>query len=377
MIRRLVFYAIAVCLLANALPAADDPWDSGCEMVGLSSGGSIFQPSCSPHDPRILTVATDMGGSFITCDGGATWHTIHFEQLSGSISASATFHPKDPQMIYWVKGGCELRVTHDQGVHWAHVGTAQPWGDSQIIRIWLDPDYPDRIFVGTELKTFLSKDEGKSWAECAGVPGYLYRVVAGHGSPADKRVYLIGTSTGCYRSDDNGATFTKKVQGLSSDKLAGFAGGSNAKETMLYAAVSCELKDGKLTGGMFCSRDRGETWENCMTEGINRETKKGDEFGIGELPQYGWMACADKMPERAYVFCSGTSFRPPNHATIYRTDNAGKSWCAVLFSDPRFKGKGFDCNVETDWQTECWGQREQGGHARHRDQRGQSGYGGP
>jgi len=114
---RNVICALFFCLSSMSVLAAEDPWDNGCEMVGLSSGGSIFQPSCSPHDPKLLTVATDMGGSFITYDAGVKWHTIHFEQLSGSQYASAAFHPTKPEIIYWVKWN-ELRVSHDTGMHW-------------------------------------------------------------------------------------------------------------------------------------------------------------------------------------------------------------------------------------------------------------------
>ena len=346
-------------LASGMLHAAEEPWDDGCEKIGLSAGGSIFQGNCSPHDPKLLTVATDMGGAFITFDAGAKWHTIHFTQLAGSHSAAAAFHPKNPEVIYWIHNGHELKVTRDKGRTWTHVGQKQPW-KGRVIRIALDPDYPERIFVGTEANTFLSKDEGQTWSECTDVPGYLFRVVADRKSPAAARVYCIGTSTGFYRSDDDAKTFVKKVEGLPGQTLSGFAGGSDEKGTMLYVSVPCELKEGKLVGGVFRSKDRGETWERCMNARLNVETRRTSEYAPGDLPAYKWIACADKQPERAYVFCAGTSYYPPNHSTLYRTDDAGASWQAVFFSDPRFKAPGEECNVETDWQTECWGQREQG-----------------
>jgi hypothetical protein len=332
-------------------------FDYDCEMIGLSSGGSIFQGSCSPHDPKILTVATDMGAAFITYDGGQKWNTIHFRQLRDSHWASAAFHPKDPNTIYWIAGK-DLKISRDQGFTWASVSKTYPWmrEGGHVIRLWLDPDYPERIFVGTENRTYLSKNEGRTWNECANVSGYLFRVVVDRKSPDEKRLYCIGTSQGFFRSDDDGKTFVKKTKGLSTEKLKGFAGGSNERATLLYASVECSLKDGKLIGGVFRSKDEGETWERCMNPKINQEIKRNDEYALGDLPQYSWIACADRMPERAYVFCEGTSYYPPNHATLYRSDTAGDSWQDVLFTDPRFK----ECNVETDWQTELWGQREQG-----------------
>ena len=271
-------------------------FDEGCEKIGLSSGGSIFQGNCSPHDPKLLTVATDMGGAFITYDGGAKWRTIHFTQLSGSCSAAAAFHPQNPDVIYWDNGGGELRVSRDRGATWTPVSSKPPWR-GVIIRIWLDPDYPERIFVGTsEKQTCLSRDEGKTWTECASLPGGLLRVAVDRQSPADKRVYFAGTDRGFFRSDDDGQTFVKKTKGLAQDKLTGFAAGSNQKATLLYAAVPCELKDGNLAGGVFRSTDKGETWERCMHAKINQETKRADEYALGDLPQYGWMAARGRPP---------------------------------------------------------------------------------
>jgi photosystem II stability/assembly factor-like uncharacterized protein len=158
-----------------------------------------------------------------------------------------------------------------------------------------------------------------------------------------------------FRSDDGGKTFQKKTQGLPSDALTGFAGASDGKATILYASIPCTLKDGKLDGGVYRSMDKGETWLRCMNPDINVQTQKSSEWAGGDLPKYNWFLASDRNPQRAYVFCAGTSYNPPNHATVYRTDDAGEHWQAVYFSDPRFK----ECNVETDWETLARGQRAQ------------------
>ncbi|MGD0093111.1 MAG: hypothetical protein ABSE73_24630 [Planctomycetota bacterium] len=358
------------CLCAVLLlPALWSGAGEECEFLGLSAGGSIYMGNCSPHDPNVLTVATDMSGAFITYDAGAKWHMIDCRQLSCSNSCCAVFHPTKPDVIYWVKG-TEVRVSKDRGVTWEPAGAGQPWRERKDVqvavkRLWLDPDYPERIFVGLAGKAdagqlWLSADESKSWRECPGSAGVVFRVAVERQSPAAQRVYFVGASDGFFRSDDGAKTFTRKMEGLPSGGLTGFAAGSNEKQTILYAAVPCVLKDGKLTGGMYRSKDKGETWQRCMNAKINQETKRSSEWAAGDLPQYTWVAAGDKMPERAYVFCSGTSYHPPCHATFYRTDDAGESWQEVFFSDPRFKNKGMECNVETDWETECWGQRQQG-----------------
>jgi hypothetical protein len=46
--KRHFLVALAICMFSIPLFAGEDLWDSGCEMVGLSAGGSIFRGSCSP-----------------------------------------------------------------------------------------------------------------------------------------------------------------------------------------------------------------------------------------------------------------------------------------------------------------------------------------
>ena len=366
------FMSLALCAPVAA-PAAEKPTPEECEMVGLTSGGSIFNPSCSPHDPKVLTVATDMSGSFITYDAGGRWHLIDHRQLSGSISCPAAFHPSDPNTIYWVKNS-DVRVSHDRGATWTSISESQPWsGGGQrlfVVRIYLDPDAPQTMFVGignnsnpgmppSDGALYISTDGGKTWRICDGVTGSIFRVATDRTSAAANRVYLAGTSDGVFRSDDGGKTWAKKVKGLPVTTLLGFAGASDGKKTILYAAATCSAKDGQLEGGIYRSEDKGQTWERVMNPKINTETKKRDEYGGGDVPQYKFLAACDKNPERAYVFSTGTSFHPPGHATVYRTDDAGKSWREVFFSDPRFKDPGMECNVETDWETETWGQRYQ------------------
>ncbi len=61
---------------------------------------------------------------------------------------------------------------------------------------------------------------------------------------------------------------------------------------------------------------------------------------------------------RVYVYCAGTSYWPPNHSTLYQSDDGGKTWRAAFFSDPRFAQRKL-YNVEDDYVSRQWKQREQ------------------
>src|SRR5581483_4659895 len=116
----------------------------------------------------------------------------------------------------------------------------------------------------------------------------------------------------------------------------GFSGGANGQVLCLYATVECSLVEGRLTGGVYVSDDAGDSWRSCMAAGLNVQTRRADRYAQGDLPQYHFIATTDKDPQRVYVYCAGTSYWPPNHSTLYRSDDGGATWRAVLFSDPRF-----------------------------------------
>lgn len=352
-------FAILKLLLALAASLVGVPVAVAAEAepyfvnIGLCSGSSLHGGSVSPLDPKTMLVQSDMSNAFYSHDGGQTWHLIHMKYLrGGGTTTPAEYDPADANVIYWTDGRT-VKVTRDRGVTWVMVGPSQPWDErDRVRRIYLDPDLAGRLFVGVDSGLNVTDDGGQQWKKIETVTGWVFKIAADRTSPKDKRRYFVGTADGVFRSDDGGATFTEKNSGLPPGGLAGFAAGSNQDETILYAAAPCTASDGKLAGGMFRSTDKGETWQRCMNPDIDVDPK---------LPKtaYQFVTTSDKNPRRAYVWCQGARFYPPDHNTIYRTDDAGESWKAVYFSDPRFKAKGMQCNVETDWQTEALRQRWQ------------------
>ncbi len=352
---RLSMFVAACVLLASSTWAANT--EPPFVNVGLCSGSSLHGGSISPVDPKTMLVQSDMSNAFYSHDGGQTWNLIHLKYLKGQGStAPAEYDPANADVIYW-KDSSGVKVSRDRGVTWALLGETQPWGQQDVIRrLYLDPDYPRRLFVGTNTALYLTEDDGKNWKKLPTVSGRVIKVAADRTSPKDKRVYFVGTFDGVFRSDDGAATFQKKTTGLPAGALSGFAGASNAQATILYACAPCTLADGKLAGGMYRSLDKGETWQRCMNPDINVDPKLAGEQGQAA---YSFVTASDKMPNRAYVYGAGVSYYPPNHSPLYRTDDAGVSWHAVYFSDPRFKEPGMQCNVPLDWQTEGYGNRWQ------------------
>jgi photosystem II stability/assembly factor-like uncharacterized protein len=347
--KKVVF--LLICLMLQDLVGLDK-W----EPVGLCGGGTFGNPASSPLDSNFMIVESDMGGVYISYDSGNTWSMVHYSQIQSSFRAGPpVFHPKDVNCVIKVGSGYsanKIYITRDKGKTWQLYSFTQP-KFGVIRRMYIDPDDCKRLIVGDENGNFYKTfDEGKSWNKCKGVSGSPFWISADRSSSLSKRIYFIGTKDGFFISNDNGDTFQRKTNGLPDSILSGFAVGSNKDLTILYAAAPCRLEGGKLTGGVFVSKDRGETWVRKMNPKINCETKRSSEWAAGDLPQYSHFLTTDKEPKRAYVWCRGTSFFSPYHATFYRTDDAGESWYEIFFWDPRDK----NCNTYSDWLSLTLGQ---------------------
>jgi len=316
-----------------------------------------MNPVVSPHDPQTMMIESDMGGRYISYDGGRTWRMIHHKQIGSACrGAPPAFHPTRPGAIYALSGFSAATLYHsrDNGRTWKPLDRDRQPRAGLISRIFIDEARPARLLIGTASgKLLFTGDDGATWQQATGIEGRVLRIVAERRSPKGKRAYFVGTRAAVFRSDDDARTFVRKSKGLPEGKpLTSFAGGSSKNLTILYATTPCWLADGKLAGGVYVSKDRGESWQRCMHPKINVQTKRSSRWAGGDLPTYSHILTNDANPRRAYVYCAGTSYFPPNHSTVYRTDDGGGSWVDTFFVDPRFK----QCNVAPDWMTSYLGQ---------------------
>ena len=84
-----------------------------------------------------------------------------------------------------------------------------------------------------------------------------------------------------------------------------------------------------------------------------RDSSKVDEYGAGDIAQYFLLGVAEGHPDTVYVTCRGTGYWPPDHSTVYRSDDGGKSWRFIYNRDFRFERFGSvsegKLNVDNGW----------------------------
>ncbi|MCW3109572.1 MAG: hypothetical protein JWQ09_4078, partial [Segetibacter sp.] len=70
----------------------NDAWG----MVGYGGGGAMFYPAVSPHNPGYAFVSCDMGGSYVTYNGGQSWRMFNLR----STVDFYVFDPLDSNTVY-------------------------------------------------------------------------------------------------------------------------------------------------------------------------------------------------------------------------------------------------------------------------------------
>ncbi len=352
-IQRLVlFLAIAACHAPGPARAEGQP--PAWEPVGLSGGGGMFSPAISPADRNLMMLNCDMSAAYLSEDGGRNWRMIHHAQLRSDTRCRPAFHPSNPDIIYASSGG-RLRISRDRGRSFAPLGNLK---DSLQGEIAICPTNPDLMLAGTgSRRCCISRDAGANWTACQGPEGRFLGFHFDRTRPG--RVMFAATENGVWRSDDGGQTWTEKTQGLPWKEIQGFAGGSDAANNvvMLYCTVRSKGENGAFKGGIYRSRDRGETWESAVGQGLNTETQKADQWAYGPIAQYHQLLATDAKPLTIYALNTSTGFHPPHHDTVFRSDDSGLTWRDTYFMDPRFKRY----NVAPDYVTASTGQSFKGG----------------
>ncbi len=277
-------------------PAAAQPQpeaafsDLAYRCVGPTRGGRVTAVAGVAQRPGEFFMGATGGGVWKTTDFGESWQPVSdgfFE--TGSIGAIRVA-PSNPDVVYVGTGSDGLRSnvitgrgvykSTDAGATWTHIGLRDV---GQIGAVEIHPENPDVVFVAAIGDAF---------------------------QPTAAR--------GVYRTDDGGAhwkkvLFVSETCGAVDVELAP----DNPRE--LYACMwRAERKpwtiiSGGTEGGVYKSRDGGESWQQ-LTEGLPDQL-----IGKSDL------AVSLAAPDRVYVLMEASD----DQGGLYRSDDRGRTFRRV------------------------------------------------
>jgi PKD repeat protein len=140
-------------------------------------------------------------GVLKSTDGGTTWNTTGLDWTinQNRTIAKLIMNPDDPSILFAATTN-GLYKTIDAGVNWVKVLS----GD--IDDLEYKPGDPNTIYASTR-KFFKSVDGGDNFTETTGVPN-TSRVQIAVTEANPNYVYFFSSSSGIYRSEDSGDSFT-------------------------------------------------------------------------------------------------------------------------------------------------------------------------
>ena len=246
-----------------------------------------------PGDIMTYYVGASSGGIFKSTDAGLNWEPIFDDQEAQSIGALA-IAPSDPNVVWAGTGEAFIRSnvslgngiykSTDAGKTWEHMGLTDT---GRIGRVVIHPTNPDIVHAAAlghcygpqqERGVYRTTDGGETW----------------------KRVLFADEDTGCFEIVVNPQNPRIMFAGMWPMELKTYG-----------------RESGGPGGGIYRSRDGGETWHKLEGRGL-----PGSPIGkVG-------LAIADSNPDVVYALMeTGT----PNRGVLWRSTDSGDSWSLMSY----------------------------------------------
>ncbi len=317
-------------LALGVLLVAAGPWT----MCGPGGGGWIQSLAYSPVRPETLYLGCDVGGFYRSDDGGRTWSIHNTGLRDRWVEAIVPHPTEPKVLYLATLSGVHRSDDGGDTWTWLRDGfppAARYAYSAPIGALLLDPKHPETLYAGIGNPrrrsggagaVFRTDDGGTHWV-LANQPGSLPDkayvcdlLLRPDGS------LLATTQFGLYHSADRGATWTPWGAELKDRPTRRLACAPSRPE-VLYCTVDSTPGQLPWDGGVWRSDDGGASWTRKI-KGLPSNLRQG-EATRQLTSQYDCLAVDPSRPETVYV--GGNAWV---NANLYRSDDGGESWRPLM-----------------------------------------------
>jgi len=285
----------------TATHAAIAPWTP----VG-PDGGDARRFAAGPGNPKHLYLGTTSSWLYQSTDGGSTWSRLaRLSKEENLVLDSIVVDASDPKTILvgaWVfdHAGGALLVSHDSGATWNRIKGM----DGQSVRALVESRSDPKIYVaGTLTGVYRSEDHGEHWSLISPEGSQeLHEVESIAIDPVDAKIVFAGTWHLPWKTTDGGANWHTIKQGVIDDSDV-FSIILDPKQPATMYASACS--------GIYKSQDAGELFHKVQ--------------GIPTTARRTRVLMQD--PVNLDVVYAGTT------EGLYQTVNAGAVWSRITGAD--------------------------------------------
>jgi photosystem II stability/assembly factor-like uncharacterized protein len=310
------------------------------QKLGPGGGGATFIPTFSFQSPDHFVIRCDMTGSYITNNGGSSYHQVNFPNGASAYA----FDPADKNTVYL--GGSFLHRSKDGGKIWEQVFpkkedlTSESWFSDHatyaatakdtslynnrydISAIRIDPSNSQTIYIAMGPNLLYSHDNGQSWRKQPFEQNIISLFTA-----KEKPLYIF-TAKSVFTFDKASKQIQEQQLPDQLSPVFSYAAGTikGSDKTVMYALHHDVTKPTEGEFGyseIWTSGDAGKTWQRITDTTITNARSNIN-------PSYSMIACAETDAAQAYVVCNRYEDKTSGALKYWygalKTDDAGRSW---------------------------------------------------
>jgi len=313
----------------------NDAW----EYIGIGGGGAMFYPAISPFNPDMAFLACDMGGGYVTYNGGLSWRMFN---LSGQIHFYV-FDPVDANTVYANATG--LYKSKDRGNTWTMIYPAQDKiaaiickgdhgeamivpkdsVDRKVLALAIDQANSNHLYAGISTDAtnalYISEDGGANWRLDKKFDDDIKNIFIDPSSPRQKRTVFV-TANHAIAIKKNNKWVINKVpvaMGLISDMSGGYD--KKRKEFILYAISRIQEGKEAAVAAIYSTTDGGYKWQNRQA-GLSKFSKDNTA-----APELRTLATCAGNPAVVYVsYQNLQSIDNALYSGVAKSNDYGKTW---------------------------------------------------